>query len=319
MQTSFKWVYPIGLVVLVAIPLFLGQHSYWLSVLANANLLAFASLGVWITFAIGRVNVGQGAFAMIGGYITGIAATFYNIDFWISLPIAALVSAAVGVLIGWPLLRLKGVYFAMATLALTEAVRLIFLNSQIGGITNVPWPWGITSMFSFYILSAILLMVGFLVVWRLAQSRIGRIFEAIRQNEELATSVGINVAAYRVLAFAICSAMGGIAGATFASFQQNIFPGSYTISDSINFMLYCFLGGLSYIAGPIVGTFVLVVGFELLRGIQEYQALLYGVLMITLMMVRPNGVLSLGEALRRGARQPSTSAIPESATARRGG
>lgn len=314
MQLSFNWVFPIGLVTLVAIPLLFGHQSYWLNVFANANLLAFASLGVWVTFAIGRVNVGQGAFAMVGGYVAGILTNFLGIDVWFSLPVAALICALIGVIIGWPLLRLKGVYFAMATLAFTEAVRLIFLNSQIGGLTNIPWPSGITSMLSFYFLSAVLLMLGFLVIWRLAQSRIGHVFEAIRENEELATSVGINVAAYRVLAFAICSAMGGVSGAIFASFQQNIFPGSYTVADSINFMLYCFLGGLSYIAGPIIGTFVLVVGFELLRGIQQYQALLYGVLMISLMLIRPNGILSLGELFYR---KPGRDPLPKSATARR--
>lgn len=310
MQTSFKWSIFIGLVTLVALPFLFSQQSYWLNVLANVNLLALASLGVWVTFAIGRVNVGQGAFAMIGGYTGGILAKFFNIDFWVSLPIAALVSAAVGILIGWPLLRLKGVYFAMATLSLTEAVRLIFLNSQIGGITNIPWPSGIKTTFSFYMLSAILLTAGFVFVWRLAQSRIGRVFEAIRENEELATSAGINVAAYRVLAFAVCSALGGVAGASFASFQQNIFPGSYTVSDSINFMLYCFLGGLGYIAGPVVGAFVLVVGFELLGAVQQYQALLYGTLMILLMLIRPNGILSLGETLRRGGGGTSANSVP---------
>ena len=114
----------------------------------------------------------------------------------------------------------------------------------------------------------------------------------MRQNEELAASIGIDVARYRVIAFAFCCFMGGIAGGVFASLQQNIYPQTYTVSDSINFMLYCFLGGLDFVLGPIVGTFVLVIAFELLRAIQEYQALLYGILMIVVMLFLPNGLLS---------------------------
>ena len=112
-------------------------------------------------------------------------------------------------------------------------------------------------------------------------------------------SIGINVARYRVFAFAFCSAMGGMAGACFASLQQNIYPATYTVTDSINFMLYCFLGGLDFVLGPIVGTFGLIIAFELLRSIQEYQALLYGALMILVMLFLPNGVLSLPSILGR--------------------
>lgn len=283
----------------VVVPLFLGRQSYWLNVLTNASFLAFASLGVWVTFAIGRVNIAQGAFAMIGGYVTAILSVFYELPFWICLPLSAAAAALVGIIVGWPLLRLKGVYFAMVTLSLTEVTRLFFLNTKIGGITGVPVPTGIGSIQVFYLFGATLLTLGALAIWRLDASRVGQIFRAIRGNEELAASVGINVPAYRVLAFGVCSAMGGIAGACFASLQQNIFPGSYTVADSINFMLYCFLGGLAFIPGPIVGAFSLVVAFELLGAIQQYQALLYGVLMIGVMIFLPNGLLSLGRRKQR--------------------
>jgi branched-chain amino acid transport system permease protein len=99
--------------------------------------------------------------------------------------------------------------------------------------------------------------------------------------------------------------MGGIGGAFFAAFHQNIYPATYTITDSVNFMLYCFLGGLSYIFGPIVGAFLLVIAFELLHAVQDYQALIYGILMIACMLWLPNGLLSLGlrhDRSRKGGR-----------------
>ncbi|HMU51819.1 MAG TPA: branched-chain amino acid ABC transporter permease [Geminicoccaceae bacterium] len=289
----------------LAIPLAFSERSYWLNVMTNASLLSFASLGVWITFAIGRVNIGQGAFALLGGYTEAILSTTYGVSFWLCLPLSALVAALVGFLIGWPLLRLRGIYFAMVTLSLTEAVRLLFLNTlgaSGGGILNIPRPAGLSTPLAFYLFAATLLLVGYLAVWRLANSRIGWIFRSMRENEELTMSIGIDIARYRVLAFVLCSAMGGIAGACFAALQQNIYPATYTVSDSINFMLYCFLGGLDYVLGPIVGAFGLVMAFELLRSIQEYQALLYGVLMIVVMLFLPNGLLSIGSLLRRRER-----------------
>lgn len=287
------------------IPLVFSGRAYWFNVMTNAALLSFASLGVWITFAIGRVNIGQGAFALLGGYTSAILSTTYGLSFWLCLPISALAAGLAGFLIGWPLLRLRGIYFAMVTLSLTEAVRLLFLNTlgaSGGGILNIPRPAGLSTPLAFYLFAATLLLAGYLAVWRLANSRIGWVFRSMRENEELTMSIGIDIARYRVLAFVLCSAMGGVAGACFAALQQNIYPATYTVSDSINFMLYCFLGGLDYALGPIVGAFGLVMAFELLRSIQEYQALLYGVLMIVVMLFLPNGLLSIGTLLRRGAR-----------------
>jgi len=291
----------LAVVLYIAIPLLLSHRAYWLNVMTNASLLSFASLGVWITFAIGRVNIGQGAFALIGGYTTAILSTRYGFSFWACLPLSALVAAGVSFLIGWPLLRLRGIYFAMVTLSLTEAVRLLFLNTLVvngGGILNVPRPSALATPLAFYLFAATLLLIGYIGVWRLANSRIGWVFRSMRENEELTLSIGVDIARYRVLAFVLCSAMGGIAGGCFAALQQNIYPSTYTIADSINFMLYCFLGGLEFTLGPIIGAFGLVIAFELLRAIQEYQALLYGVLMIIVMMLLPNGLLSMGRILR---------------------
>lgn len=291
------------LVYLVLVPLLLRDQPYWLNVLTNASMLSLASLGVWVTFSIGRINIAQGAFAMIGGYTTAILSTRYGLTFWLCLPLSAVVAAAVGTLIGSPILRLRGVYFAMITLSFTEAVRLAFLNGGeftqgATGITSIPRPAGIDSPVAFYVLAAVLLVLALAAVWRLATSRIGWVFRSLRQSEDLAASIGIDVARFRVIAFAFSCALGGIAGSFFAAFHQNIYPASYSVQDSINFMLYCFLGGLDFVLGPIVGAFLLVIAFELLGELQRYQALLYGVLMIAVMLFLPNGILSL--RLRRG-------------------
>jgi branched-chain amino acid transport system permease protein len=310
------------LLLFVAVPLTLGRSPYFITVLTNAAVLSFISLGVWITFSIGRMNLAQGAFALVGGYVTAILATRYGISFWVCAPLSGLVSAALGALIGWPLLRLKGVYFAMTTLSLTEAIRLLALNGGdvtkgATGIVNIPPPGAISILgltlappFSsansmpYYFLASAMLVLGLIAVWRLSTSRLGWVFRSLRQNEDLATSIGINTAKYRVMAFSICCFMAGIGGAFFVAFQQNIYPSTYTVADSVNFLLYCFLGGLDYLFGPVVGAFLLVISFELLHAVQDYQALIYGALMIFCMLCLPNGILSL--ALRRPGERRSS-------------
>ncbi len=287
-----------ALLLLVGVPLALASQPYWLTVFSNAALLALGSLGVWLTFSIGRINIAQGAFTLVGGYITAILATRYGISFWISLPVSAAGAALVGGLVGWPILRLRGVYFSMITLSLTSTAGLLFLNGGAlthgaEGINNIPRPGLLSSNLAFYLASAVLLLLGTGVIWRFAHSRLGYVFRSMRQNEDLAWSLGIDVARYRILAFVVSSAMGGIVGAMFAISQQSIFPSSYTVNDSVTFMLYCFLGGLDYVAGPVFGAFLLVIAFQLLSAIESYQALLYGVFMIGCMLLRPNGLLSL--------------------------
>jgi branched-chain amino acid transport system permease protein len=301
----------IGIAYLVIFPLLCRESKYVLGVVTNASILSFISLGVWVTFAIGRINISQGAYTLIGGYTTAILSTQYGVSFWLCLPLSGVVAAAVGSLVGWPILRLRGVYFAMITLSMTEAARLAFLNGGeltrgALGIVNIPRPealsvfdltlipaFGGAAPLGFYYLAAALLTIGLVAVWRLSTCRLGWVFQSLRQNEDLAASIGINVAKYRVIAYGFCCCLGGLGGAFFAAYHQNIYPSSYSVTDSIYFMLYCFVGGLDYVMGPILGTFLLVSSFELLHGIQRYQALLYGALMITWMLWLPNGLLSI--------------------------
>src|SRR6201984_495674 len=172
------------LVLFVGVPLTLGKSPYFITVLTNAAVLSFISLGVWITFSIGRMNLAQGAFALVGGYTSAILATRYGFSFWLCLPLSGLISAALGALIGWPVLRLKGVYFAMTTLSLTEAIRLLALNGGeitkgATGIVNIPRPGAIglggftivpefngADPLPFYFLACALLVLGLIAVWR---------------------------------------------------------------------------------------------------------------------------------------------------------
>ena len=280
--------------------------------LTSVALLSIASAGVWLTFYIGRINIGQGAYALAGGYVSAILVMQHGMSFWATLPLAGLFCAALSVLIGVPILRLRGVYFAMVTLVLTEVMRLSALAAPITqgakGITSIPLPGelsilGVTLIpnfatlenpkVGFYWMAVTLMVAAYAVLWRIVNSRLGHLCRSLQQNEELASSIGVNIAYLRVLAYSISSFMGGIAGASFIAISQSIYPSSFQVTDSVNFMLNCFLGGLGYVFGPMLGTLMLYFGWDLLFTAGSYQLLIYSSLLILLMLTLPNGVLSL--------------------------
>ena len=289
------------LAVLTMLPLAIGSSRYMLSVLMNCAGLSVVAFGVWLTFTIGRINICQAGFALIGGYTTAIALSHWGLSFWLALPLSALMSAAIGTLIGSFILKLRGIYFAMLTISLTEAIRLAFLNGGdftqgSKGITGLAQPFAGDSPLPMYYLAVALLALGLLVTWRVHYSRLGRIFRAMRLNEDLAESFGTNVWRYRVTAFAIACALGGLGGSYFAVFTQSVYPQSFTVEHSIYYMLFCFLGGLEFVSGAMIGAFALTILFEVLSQFQQYQTLIYGVLMIAVILLLPNGLMAMRAA-----------------------
>ena len=296
------------LIVLALLPLVLGGSRYLLSVLMNSAGLSLIAFGVWLTFTIGRINICQAGFALIGGYTTAILLTHLCWSFWLALPLSALSAGIIGAVIGSFILKLRGIYFSMLTICLTEAIRLAFLNGgdlTLGskGMTGLQQPFGGDSPLPMFYLALVLLAIGLLVTWRIHYSRIGGVFRAMRLNEDLAESFGTNVWRYRILAFAVACALGGLGGSFFAVFTQSIYPQSFTVEHSIYLMLFCFLGGLEFVSGAMVGAFALTILFELLSDFQQYQSLIYGVLMITVMLLMPNGLIAVasGQA-KQGAK-----------------
>ena len=165
---------------------------------------------------------------------------------------------------------------------------------EVFGLTLVPDFAEVNPHIALFVLATLLAVGTFIALYRIVNSRLGWLFRSLQQNEDLASSIGVNVARLRVIAFAIGSFLGGIGGAFFLVVQQSVYPSSFQVQDSIYLMLYCFLGGLGYVFGPLVGTFVLFIAFEFLHGLNQYQPLIYALLMIGLMLWLPNGLLSLG-------------------------
>ena len=294
-----------------------GRWDFYFT-LTSVALLATASAGVWLTFYIGRINIGQGAFALIGAYTSAIMVVKGGWSFWLSLPAAGIFAAIVAVLIGLPILRLRGVYFAMVTLVLTQVVTLTALALPITngakGISSIPLPSGISiagiglipdfstlenTKLAFYYTACAIMVLTFAVLYRLVHSRLGHLCRSMQQNEELASSIGVNIAYIRLLVFAISSFFGGIGGAMFGAITQSVYPSSFQVVDSVNFMLNCFLGGLGYVFGPMLGTLVLYFGWDLMFEFGQYQLLTYSILLIVLIRFLPNGLLSIKLAGRK--------------------
>lgn len=301
-------------VIYIAVPVLISITGRWdfYFTLTSVALLSIAAAGVWLTFYIGRINIGQGAFALIGAYASAVLVTKAGVNFWLALPLAGLFAALCAVLIGLPILRLRGVYFAMITLVLTEVIRLTALALPITngakGIVSIPLPqevsiFGLTIIpdfatisnvkLAFYYVACTLMVICFAAMYRLVNSRLGHLCRSMQQNEELASSIGVNIASLRLIVFAISSFLGGIGGAMFGSIAQSVYPSTFQVADSVNFMLYCFLGGLGYVFGPILGTLTLYFGWNLLFEFGKYQLLIYSTIMILLMLFLPNGLLSL--------------------------
>ena len=300
--------------IFIGVPLAIGVTGRWdfYFTLTSVALLAIASAGVWLTFYIGRINIGQGAFALIGAYVSAILVVKADWSFWISLPAAGLFSAVVAILIGLPILRLRGVYFAMITLVLTQVVTLTALALPITngarGISNIPLPSGISvfgipilpdfaamenTKLAFYYTACIIMLLTYAALYRLVNSRLGHLCRSMQQNEELASSIGVNISYIRIVIFAISSFFGGLGGAMFGSIAQSVYPSSFQVADSVNFMLNCFLGGLGYVFGPMLGTLVLYFGWDLLFEFGKYQMLIYSIILIVIIRFLPNGLLSI--------------------------
>jgi len=310
--------------VFIAVPFVIGVTGRWdfYYTLTSVALLSIASAGVWLTFYIGRINIGQGAFALTGGYVSAILVTKAGLSFWLTLPLAGIFCACVAVLIGLPILRLRGVYFAMVTLVMTEVSRLTALALPVTngakGIVSIPLPgklsiFGLTiipdfstlenAKLAFYYTACVLMVLCFAGMYRLVNSRFGHLCRSLQQNEELASSIGVNIAYLRIIVFAISSFLGGVGGAMFVAISQSIYPSSFQVQDSINFMLNCFLGGLGYVFGPMLGTLTLYFGWDILFELGKYQMLAYASFLIFLMLVLPNGLLSIRFSRLKGAQK----------------
>ncbi len=267
-------------------------------------ILMALGLNLVVGFA-GLLDLGFVAFFAIGAYTMAVLTSpemgATTMSFWAALPIAVGAALLAGILLGLPVLRMRGDYLAIATLGFGEIVRLIVLSDWLKphlggaqGVTQIATPslgsFSVDQPEEFYYL----ILVGCAVAWflsiRLKESRIGRSWMAIREDEEVAQAMGINRVTSKLMAFAIGASLGGLSGALFASLVSSVVPASFSLLVSINVLAVIIVGGMGSLPGVLVGALVLVALPELLREFQEFRLLVYGAVLVAMMLFRPAGL-----------------------------
>ncbi len=253
------------------------------------GIYIIAALGLnLITGVCGQLTFGHAAFLSIGAYTAAILTRDFHMPFLASLILGGLMAALFGVLLGIPVLKLTGDYLGIATLGFGEIVRVAFTNMKITGgaigLAAIPRASNLINVTVFVILAVVAMVL-------LENSRFGRALRAIREDEIAAGAMGINTMWYKIQAFGIGCFLAGISGGFYAHLLQYLNPNDFGFLKSFEILNFVVLGGLGSIPGTIVGTTVLTLAPEFLRFVQEYRMMIYGLLLVLMMIFRPNGLL----------------------------
>ena len=294
----------IGALFLIVLPWMVGQFLSQALFLVGMYVMMGLGLNIVVGYA-GLLDLGYVAFFAFGAYTMGILTSESSLgvggfNFWTAVPISVIVGVLWGLLLGFPVLRMRGDYLAIVTLGFGEIIRILATSNWLApfeggpqGILHIPTPvfFGITMnqpQMMYYLVVAGSLLAAFVTI-RLRDSRLGRQWMAMREDEDVAEAMGINLVQTKLLAFSIGAAFSALAGAVFAARVGNIFPNSFNLLISINALALIIVGGLGSIPGVIVGALILVGLPELLREFTEYRLLMYGILLIVMMLFKPEG------------------------------
>lgn len=301
------------LVILMLVPV-LSQNMYQLGTITFMLVNVLLAVSCWFIMTTGQVTLGHAGFAAIGGYISAALIARYGIGSWWSLLIAMITAGIVALIIGYITLRIKGIYFIVATLALGEVIRVVFgaWEDPFGGligIMNLRPPDAITipglpaiefvSKVSLYYLTLLFALIGIVIMHRLNRSPIGLVFQGIRQADDLAENVGINIMGYKVLAFVIGCMFAGMAGVLYTYNVGSIQPSSFTLIQSTYYLVYVAVGGSTNVFGPILGALVLNILSEFLRPVKEFEPIVFALILIGAVLLLQGGLIGLVQTLWR--------------------
>ena len=315
-----KFLAPVLLAFAATLPLFGSRYYLDLGVLVMTYVMLGWGLNIVVGLA-GLLDLGYVAFYAVGAYSYAILSTTYGLGFWTCLPLAGILAAMWGVMLGFPVLRLRGDYLAIVTLAFGEIIRVVITNwveltGGPNGITDIPRPtlfglefnmsgspdsfagfFGLEPSptqrvaFLYYVIFALALLTNW-VTLRLRRLPLGRAWEALREDEVACRSLGINVTTTKLTAFAIGAMFGGFAGAFFATRQAFVSPESFTFIESAIVLAIVVLGGLGSQLGVALAALIMIGGFEVFRDLQDYRMRVFGLALVLIMVVRPRGLVS---------------------------
>jgi branched-chain amino acid transport system permease protein len=290
------------LVIVVIFPLTMSM--YQVSIMTTALMYVVLGLGLNIVVGFGGLlHLGYAAFYAVGAYTYGLLYYHFGLSFWLCIPIGALLSAMFGILLGFPVLRLRGDYLAIVTLAFGEIVRLVLENWNDfsfgpSGIANIPRPLlfghkfklAQVTNFTFFITIALTILT-IIVIRRMESSRIGRAWEAMREDEIACQAMGIDITRTKLTTFSMGAVWAGIMGVLFAAKNTFINPASFTTWESIVILCVVVIGGMGSIPGVLVGALIFILTPEYLRAFSEYRMLIFGLALVVMMIFKPGGII----------------------------
>lgn len=286
----------------------------WWELAAHIMIKTFMNIGfglcLWIMLQAGELSLGQGAFISIGAYVAGILVSKYQIvsSVWLGYLLGACVSGLMALLLGSITVHLQRIFFLLVTWAFGEMMQPVLVSFQhpfggSGGIVNIKPPEGLAlfseSWTAYYYFALGFAIFVFLIIRRIGTSKLGLIYKAIGQNEVLVTFSGLHVRFYKLQVFALGCFLSGFGGGLMASYLTAISPETFTFFTSLDIIMFNLIGGMSVIAGPIVGAVFLTCLNEFLFTVGYFKMILYGLIIILIVTLLPGGIVSLPARIRK--------------------
>ena len=290
---------PLLWVVGIAVPWM--ANANWISILSIFAIYAVVALSQDIVLGrAGMYDMGHAVYFGVGAYATAILNTQYGVPILWTMPIAVVIAAAVGALLSSPIVKLRGDYLLVATIGFNEIFRLA-MDNNVGGLTGGPdgiYGIGVPSIFghqlmsqgSLFLLNWVLLGVVLWLMRNLERSRLGRVFRYLKEDELAATTLGVNARYYKIMAFALGAGLAGAAGTLFATQLATISPGAFVFTESVTLFAIVLVGGQASIPGVLLGTVLMFVVPQVFRELAEYRYFVFGIAMIVVMVLRPQGI-----------------------------
>lgn len=310
------------LAVLVVLPL-VTPNTYYRTLYNQALVNAIIVMGLnYITGLTGQMNLATGGIMAIGAYGFSILSTATGCSPWLGLALALVLGVVVGFGLGYPSLRVSGVYLSLTTIGFGEVVRIVLLNwrSVTGGATGVrsiPRPafLGISldSINAYYYFLLTVVVILYILAKRISDSKWGRVFKSIKDNPSAAQACGINIAFVKILAFTLAAVYGCLGGALYAGLMGFIAPGTFTQDLSVNYLVMMMIGGLGSFEGSLLGAAVVTMVPELLRFMQDYYWLVFSVITLIFAIFLPNGLVSVFKKSDFWMRREQTRAMGKNA------
>jgi len=304
-------------ILALSMPAILAHNEYLISVLILILLNVLMTSSLRTIALLREISLGHVGFGLIGSYASALLMMKGGFSFWPALLTSGLLSAAIALALGYPFLRVKGIYFSILTLLTAETFRLVAfywrgLTGGTMGLVGIPAPTPLAipllgsisfdEVGAYYYLTLVVFAVCMAALYLIERSHLGFAWRAIKNGEELSQSVGINVIGYKVVNFAIASFFAGIAGSLFAHYQRSLsadFTSRFGVVSSIYLVVYMVVGGQRSFLGPAIGTVVLTVISEWARPMKEYQPMIIGAIAILVVLFMPAGLVGLSSLVAR--------------------